>query len=221
MYKVLTVGFREHLRSTLDRLIPNESSHLAIEEISDLDQAVQLLDKGREYHLLIACLYSNDLRGIANVQKLREQRPDLPMLALFDIGTDRAGAIWAVRGLLGGLKVRQPLYQEAERPSPLIGQRSEVPARPYNPPARYEGEPDEEQENFRLTPRQVEVLFLLKEGKSNKEIARRLDLSEGTVKVHCMAIFRELGVTNRTQAAMAASKIAQARPELERPLRTV
>lgn len=58
-----------------------------------------------------------------------------------------------------------------------------------------------------LTPRQVDVLYLLMRGKSNKEIARILDLSEGTVKIHCMAIFRELGVNNRTQAAMRAEQL--------------
>ncbi len=53
-----------------------------------------------------------------------------------------------------------------------------------------------------LTPRQLEVLNLIKLGKSNKEIARVLDVSEGTVKIHCAAIFKELGVVNRTQAAL-------------------
>ena len=53
-----------------------------------------------------------------------------------------------------------------------------------------------------LTPRQREVLLLVNMGKSNKEIARELVVSEGTVKVHCKAIFRALGVSNRTQAAV-------------------
>lgn len=56
----------------------------------------------------------------------------------------------------------------------------------------------------RLTPRQRQVLNLLRDGKSNKEIAQHLDMAEGTVKMHCMSIFRELGVTNRTQAALYA-----------------
>lgn len=57
-----------------------------------------------------------------------------------------------------------------------------------------------------LTPRQTEVLTYLIKGKSNKEIARILDLSESTIKIHCMAIFRELGVTNRTQAAIVGDE---------------
>jgi DNA-binding NarL/FixJ family response regulator len=57
---------------------------------------------------------------------------------------------------------------------------------------------------FSLTQRENDILGLLAEGRSNREIAQSLYLSEKTVKAHLAAIFRKLGVTNRTQAAMAA-----------------
>jgi DNA-binding NarL/FixJ family response regulator len=65
-----------------------------------------------------------------------------------------------------------------------------------------------------LTSRQKEVLDLLAAGKSNKEIARSLGISEGTVKVHVNASFRALGVHNRvnaTTALMAFPEFADAR----------
>ncbi len=55
-----------------------------------------------------------------------------------------------------------------------------------------------------LTQRETDILALLAEGMSNRDISRALFLSEKTVKAHLAAIFRKLGVTNRTQAAMAA-----------------
>jgi DNA-binding NarL/FixJ family response regulator len=55
-----------------------------------------------------------------------------------------------------------------------------------------------------LTQRETDILALLSEGRSNRDISRALFLSEKTVKAHLAAIFRKLGVTNRTQAAMAA-----------------
>ncbi|WP_324617394.1 response regulator transcription factor [Microvirga alba] len=64
-----------------------------------------------------------------------------------------------------------------------------------------------------LTPRQMDVLELLVQGKPNKEIASVLKLGEGTVKIHVAAIFRYLGVNNR--AAVAA---ASARPNPSRKL---
>lgn len=57
-----------------------------------------------------------------------------------------------------------------------------------------------------LTPRQLDVLKMLVEGKSNKEIARTLDLGEGTVKVHLAALFRNLGVANRASAAVRGAQ---------------
>ena len=54
----------------------------------------------------------------------------------------------------------------------------------------------------RLTSRQKEVLRLMAEGYSNKEIARNLEIAEATTKIHAAAILRELGVRNRTEAAV-------------------
>jgi len=57
-----------------------------------------------------------------------------------------------------------------------------------------------------LSKREREVLGLLVEGLPNKLIARRLEISEKTVKAHLTQIFRELGVTDRTQAALWAER---------------
>lgn len=57
-----------------------------------------------------------------------------------------------------------------------------------------------------LTPRQVEVLIYLCEGKPNKLIARELDMSENTVRVHVSAILNALGASNRTEAILIAQR---------------
>ncbi|MDZ4813403.1 MAG: response regulator transcription factor [Pseudomonadota bacterium] len=58
----------------------------------------------------------------------------------------------------------------------------------------------------KLTDRERAVLALIAEGKSNKEIGRALDLTEGTVKGYVSAIFDKLNVSDRTQAAMLAHR---------------
>lgn len=58
-----------------------------------------------------------------------------------------------------------------------------------------------------LTARQRAVVQLVAEGCTNKEIARRLDILEGTVKVHVRAAMDKLGVSNRTQLAIAATRL--------------
>ncbi len=63
-----------------------------------------------------------------------------------------------------------------------------------------------------LTHRQRDVLALVGEGRSNKDIAEALGISEGTVKVHVGAILKALGTSNRTQAALIAIDFGIATP---------
>ena len=59
-----------------------------------------------------------------------------------------------------------------------------------------------------LTPQQVRVLMMLSQGLLNKQIAYELGVSEATIKAHVSAILQKLGVESRTQAVIAAAKIA-------------
>lgn len=64
--------------------------------------------------------------------------------------------------------------------------------------------------SLHLTPRQRDVLNLMAEGKSNKEIARILGLAEGTVKLHVTGLLKVLDVNNRTQAVIKATSMGLA-----------
>ena len=57
-----------------------------------------------------------------------------------------------------------------------------------------------------LTPRESEVLALVRQGLANKQIARRLRISERTVKAHLTSTFQRIGVVDRTQAALWAER---------------
>jgi len=73
---------------------------------------------------------------------------------------------------------------------------------PAEPAERAPGEqPD-------LTERQRQILLLVAQGKSNKEIARALDILEGTVKAHLRFLMKHLSAKNRTQLAVMASKLS-------------
>ena len=65
-----------------------------------------------------------------------------------------------------------------------------------------------------LTPHQFRVLMMLGEGLLNKQIAYELGVSEATIKAHVTAIFRKMGVNNRTQAVLAVQQLAVAEPAL-------
>jgi len=62
-----------------------------------------------------------------------------------------------------------------------------------------------------LSPRQTEILLLIAEGNSNKQIAATLGLSDGTIKTHVSSILRTLNARNRTQAILAASRLGLVR----------
>lgn len=79
----------------------------------------------------------------------------------------------------------------------------------YVPPqALKQTEDGQENENKNpLTARQKQILILLEQGRTNKEIAKELFLSEATIRTHVSDIFRQLNVRNRTQASHVASKM--------------
>jgi len=62
-------------------------------------------------------------------------------------------------------------------------------------------------ENKLLSSRQREIFDLIVVGQSNKEIARKLGLGEGTVKIHVAKLFRKLGVRHRSAVALAGAKL--------------
>lgn len=70
-------------------------------------------------------------------------------------------------------------------------------------------------QNQNLSLREVEILGRILEGDSNKQIARRLDIAEATVKAHMKTVLRKIGVSNRTQAAIWAMNNGINQPGLE------
>jgi two-component system, NarL family, nitrate/nitrite response regulator NarL len=74
---------------------------------------------------------------------------------------------------------------------------------PVNGPEAYD---DHRQSGRKLSAREAQILSYLREGAPNKLIARKLNLSESTVKVHVKAILKKVGACNRTQAALWATR---------------
>jgi DNA-binding NarL/FixJ family response regulator len=91
----------------------------------------------------------------------------------------------------------------------------------YVPPAALHGAPmaapplPPDVSTLGLTDRQLEVLALLMEGKNNKLICRALDLAEPTVKNHISAILKALGASNRTEAALAVTRLGLRLPRAD------
>jgi DNA-binding NarL/FixJ family response regulator len=147
-----------------------------------------------------------DLDGIQATRRIRAADPEVNVVVLTAF-SDRERILDAIdAGAVGYLlKDTEPdelirgLQAAARGESPLAPKAAQalVAAR-----AEQGGEPE-------LTPREQEVLALLADGLPNKLIARRLDISEKTVKAHLTNIFQRIGVTDRTQAALWAQRHAR------------
>ena len=139
--------------------------------------------------------------GIAAIRELRTTEPQARVLVLSSY-VDDAQVFSAIQAGAGGYQLKdiQPEALadairdvHAGRPALHAEAQARLMHRAADPPA-----------GSQLTPRERDVLRLLAEGFPNKEIARRLFVSEKTVKTHVSSILQKLGVQDRTQAALAA-----------------
>jgi DNA-binding NarL/FixJ family response regulator len=123
--------------------------------------------------------------------------------------SDAITVIAEIRRLVDGRWV-EPARPAAVRSAPPAAMpRAPAPQGAHAPAAA----PSGQQPPLRqLTPRQQDVLTLLAQGRSTKEIARALDLGVGTIKVHLDGIYRALGVHGRGAAVARAQEFAQGGP---------
>lgn len=158
--------------------------------------------------MVLADLYMPGMGGHEGIAEFRNQFPDTP-LVIMTASESRADARRALAsGALGYVLKSSPSQVMLDALIRVLDGGIYIP-----PPFEGDEQPVEtaslmplSSQGIRLTHRQLEVLKLLLQGKPNKIIARELDLSEGTVKIHVAAIFKALGVTNRTEAAVAAQR---------------
>jgi two-component system, NarL family, nitrate/nitrite response regulator NarL len=177
-------------------------------------QAAQVLEAGdgaaglalAQVHPDIACalvdLKMQGMDGLATVAALHALRPGLPVVVVSS--SEEPGDVR--RTMRAGARGYCP--KSAPGPEILEALQTAMAGRIYVPPQlRHALDSPAPPGEDALTERQLDVLRLLCKGHPNKLIGRELDMQEKTVKGHVTAIFRALGVVNRTQAVEAARKI--------------
>lgn len=117
-------------------------------------------------------------------------------------------------GVVGYLSKSSPQSSFFDAIDIVLAGGTYFPAPPANAGAQEENASDADPQGLDysdvkglLTPRQMEILALIAQGQSNKQIANNLGLSRYTVKVHVSAVFKGLGLTNRSQAAVLGEKL--------------
>jgi DNA-binding NarL/FixJ family response regulator len=206
--KLLIVDDHPTMRAGLAALFGQFETGTTVLEACDGAAALALAQEHPDLDALFIDLMMPGMDGMTTVQEFVRRHPQLPVIVLSS-SEDAQDVRRALNyGALGYIP------KSASPQTILSAFRLVMSGNVYVPPfllhsvpageavpARDDG--DAARSN-RLTERQTAVLKLVCQGLSNKEICRRLDLSDSTVKAHVSAIFKALNVVNRTQAVRAA-----------------
>lgn len=201
--KVLLVDDHPVFRSGLARLIETVFPRPLLLQAGDGAHGLAMIRGHGDIALALVDLgLPGDPDGLGLVREARRLRPKLPVVVIS--GSEGDDIVRSVRA--AGATAFLPKSASAalmidtlKRHMPAEAFPADAPSERGNAPGHVDTEG--------LTTRQIEVLALVCEGRSNKEICATLGLAEQTVKAHVSAIFRALRVTSRTQAVLAATKL--------------
>lgn len=169
----------------------------------DADDAAALLAENDDFDLVVLDLMLPGTSGMAFLGVIRKRHPHIPVVILSALD-DGDTVMKAMRHGAAGF------VSKASPTDMLLGALREVLAGEIWLPPEYRDQTGKRRrsktvaDRFGLTKSQARVLELLAEGKTNREIAEMLDVTEGTVKIHVSAIFKALNVSNRSQALLVA-----------------
>jgi DNA-binding NarL/FixJ family response regulator len=183
-----------------------------VETAGDLRSAIALASD-EKYDLCLLDLGLPDCSGIDALTRLREAVPALPVVVVSG-ADDTEHVLKALdRGAMGYIPKTSPRNVLLSAVRLVASGGIYVPTEALKPreadaPAQHApGAGVETAADLGLSARQREVLALLLKGLPNKLIARKLDISENTTKIHVSSVLRALGVASRTQALIAASRL--------------
>lgn len=201
--KLMREGLRILLELEPDLVVIGEATdgQSALEQYSSLHPDVTLMD-----------VRMPGMDGVEATWRLRQQYPEARIIILTTFDDDeyifeglRAGALGYLLKDVSGAELAQAIRTVAGGGAliePSVARRVLSEFARLAPPAR----PAMEGPVVRLSEREIEVLRLVADGLSNREIAIKLSLAEGTIKNHVTEILQKLGAHDRTQAALQARR---------------
>jgi DNA-binding NarL/FixJ family response regulator len=214
--KVLIVDDHALIRDALRGVLAELRPSVSVLEAADCKQAMTLVETHADLELIFLDLGLPDGDGFEVLEDLRASNPAIGVVVL-SATKDRDSVTRALRLgavgfipksgtrpvmlgaiqliLAGGIYVPPEVLGPQEEQQPVLATvQSRSATKAASPSA------------LGLTARQIDVLALMMQGKSNKVICRELDIAEQTVKTYVTAIFKALSVANRTEVVIAASE---------------
>jgi DNA-binding NarL/FixJ family response regulator len=191
---------REALAVAISGVVPDAR----FTEAATLEATLALVDESPGPDLLLMDLHMPGTDGIDGVRAVRDRAPHVPLAVVSADADPVAVRAMLALGVSGFIPKTDSSMVMASAVRLILAGGVYVPPRLMTDaciPAMVNGASPSG-----LTTRQMDVVRLLARGLSNKAIARALGVSEGTVKVHLLAVFRALAVRNRTTAVLEAQR---------------
>jgi DNA-binding NarL/FixJ family response regulator len=211
--RILVVDDHELVAIAMTTVLGHLDRQAEVVQAGHLEEAYAKLAAEPDFALVMLDLGLPGCTGVQSLERFRERHPALPVVVYS--GASDAGSINAALelGAMGYIPktARQEVLIGAIRlvlsggiyvPVEALKQPGAAAPAPVPGPRAARTPSD-----LGLSPRQSEVLGLLLKGLPNKLIARKLDISENTTKIHVSAVYQRLGVATRTQALIAANRL--------------
>jgi DNA-binding NarL/FixJ family response regulator len=201
--------FRDGMRYVLQQL----ADEVEILDTGNFTEALHLVNANPNLDLALLDLNMPDSKGVPSLQLFHQRYPDVPLVVVS--GSDQRNDIENVMnlGAMGFISKMSPSKVM------LSALRMVLDGGVYVPPQLLQqtvskletgqalsDKRSQRASKYGLTPRQLEVLQYIGAGLSNKEISIKLDLAEGTVKIHVAAIYQALHVNTRVEAVATARR---------------
>ena len=206
MHRFLIADDHPLFREALIHVLGKMFTDLACTEVCSVEEALVAVSDD-DYALILLDLYLPGVEGFSGLVSLRNRTPATPIVVVSAFDSAESVRQAMRLGAAGFLPKSSPKEIMASAIRLILSGGTYLPPEVLSD-AQPHPRADQPDDDFCcLTRRQMMVLELLAEGKSNKEIARELDISQITAKAHISAILRKLRVSSRAQAIVAANRM--------------
>ena len=206
-YRVIIVDDHPLFRAALKQALSGTFKGIKLDEAGTLDAVTARLDRDSDVDLVLLDLKMPGVQGLSGLMFLRAQSPAVSIAVVS--ASDEPHIIRRALDLgASGFIPKSLAVEDMRRAIASILAGGIWAPEGLDPGAAPDSEGDVlAQRVATLTPQQMRVLMMLKEGLLNKQIAFQLGVSEATIKAHVSAILQKLAVGSRTQAVIAANRI--------------
>jgi DNA-binding NarL/FixJ family response regulator len=206
---VLIVDDHPLFLEALQRAILTALPGVETVEVASIEAAKSELEQRPRFDVLLLDLALPGTRGFEGLLELRTLYPKLPIVVVSALEDPRIVKEVMGYGAAGFISKSAGRAEIAKALKDVMDGSITLPAA-YSPPAGERSAESRSDLAIRLqtlTPKQLSVLRMLRQGLLNKQIAHALQIEETTVKAHVSEILRKLNVASRTQAVIEAQKI--------------